>query len=104
MKDLFNDEYETLDFNASPEDSRQYINHFVENVTENNIKEILIQGSITQATNLVLANAAYFKGQWASKFDPKDTTKTIFYTSPEKQGFVDMMYKKGTFNHGNYFS
>lgn len=103
MIDLFYSELETLDFNADAENSRKYINGFIEKVTENNIKDLLPPGSITTATSLVLANAAYFKGQWESKFNPEDTQQTIFHTSSEKRGFVDMMYKKGTFNHGNFF-
>jgi len=99
MKDLFHEEFENLDFKKDAEKSRVYINKFVENVTNNNIKDILIPGSITQATDLVVANAAYFKGQWASKFSPDDTFKGIFFSTPEKHNFVDMMYKKGVFNH-----
>lgn len=102
MKDLFIDEYQTLDFKSDPEGSRQFINGLVETITDNNIKEILIEGSVTPETNLVLANAAYFKGSWASQFDPEDTKNSIFYSSPEKHGFVDMMYKLGTFNHGKF--
>lgn len=100
MKDLFHEEFESLDFKKDAENSRVYINKFVENITNNNIKDILIPGTITQATNLVVANAAYFKGQWASKFSPEDTFKGIFFSTPEKHNFVDMMYKKGVFNHG----
>lgn len=102
MKALFNEEYQTLDFKNDPEGSRKFINGLVENVTDNNIKEILIEGSVTQATNLVIANAAFFKGSWASQFDSKDTVKSVFYSSPEKRGFVDMMYKLGTFSHGKF--
>lgn len=102
MKDLFNEEYQTLDFKNDPEGSRKFINGLVENVTDSNIKEILIEGSVTSDTNLVLANAAFFKGSWASQFDPEDTKNSIFYSSPEKHGFVDMMYKLGTFNHGKF--
>lgn len=100
MKELFHNEFESLDFEKDAENSRVYINKFVENVTENNIKDILVPGTITQATDLVVANAAYFKGQWASKFSPDDTLKSIFFSTPETHNFVDMMYKKGTFNHG----
>lgn len=102
MKDLFHEEFESLDFKNDAEKSRLYINKFVENITDNNIKDILIPGTITQATDLVLANAAYFKGQWASKFSPDDTFKGIFFSTADKHNFVDMMYKKGVFNHGMY--
>ncbi|GAB0088850.1 Serine protease inhibitor 88Ea [Sergentomyia squamirostris] len=99
MKDLFHDELETLDFQKDPEDARQTINKWVEDVTKNNIKDILIPGSLSAQTTVVLANAAYFKGSWASKFLANETKKEIFYSSSEKQTFVDMMHKKGYFNH-----
>uniref|UniRef100_A0A1B0DBF8 Serpin domain-containing protein n=2 Tax=Phlebotomus papatasi TaxID=29031 RepID=A0A1B0DBF8_PHLPP len=99
MKDLFHDELETLDFEKDPEAARETINKWVEDVTKNNIKDILVPGSLSAQTTVVLANAAYFKGSWASKFDPDLTQKEIFYASAEKQTFVDMMSKKGHFNH-----
>lgn len=99
MKTLFNEELERLDFLNEPEQSREEINSWVEKTTKGHIKDILIPGSLSSNTRLVLANAAYFKGQWASMFDPKETSKAIFYTSQDQQRFVDMMYKKGQFNH-----
>lgn len=103
MKELFDEELETLNFKDDPAGSLIHINKFVENVTRGNIKDILPSGSIQSNTNLVLANAAYFKGQWASKFDPKLTSKKIFYASQEKTMFVNMMSKFDTFNHGKFY-
>lgn len=103
MMDLFHEEYQTLDFKREPEQSRAYINGWVSNITDDNIMDILVDGSITQSTNIVLANAAFFKGQWASQFDAADTKPSVFYPSADKQVFVDMMYKKGYFNHGLLF-
>ncbi|XP_037923407.1 serine protease inhibitor 88Ea-like isoform X2 [Hermetia illucens] len=100
MKNVFNEELETKDFLQAPEESRNDINKWVEGVTRGHIKDILVPGTITQLTKLVLANAAYFKGSWSNKFNPDNTRKDVFYSSPDKQTFVDMMYKKGTFNHG----
>ncbi|XP_059620814.1 serine protease inhibitor 88Ea-like [Phlebotomus argentipes] len=99
MKDIFHDEIETLDYEKDPELARLTINKWVENVTKENIKEILVPGSLSAQTTVVLANAAYFKGSWASKFEADKTQKEIFYSSSEKQTFVDMMNKKGYFNH-----
>lgn len=104
MKDQFYEELETTDFVHEPEQSRQKINSFVENITDGNIKDILRMGQISEMTRLVLANAAFFKGQWASKFNESDTKKDIFFSSPSKQVFVDMMHKSGAFNHGWNFS
>lgn len=99
IEDKFFDEIEKLDFEKEPEAQRVYINNWVENVTQGEIKDLLIPGSITKNTKLAIANAAYFKGTWQSKFKPENTKKDIFYTSTERQDFVDMMHVEGTFNH-----
>lgn len=99
MEDKFFDEIEKLDFENDPEGQRLYINNWVENVTHGEIRDLLIPDSITKFTKLAIANAAYFKGTWQSKFKPEETKKEIFYVSNERQEFVDMMHVEGTFNH-----
>lgn len=99
MEDKFFDEIEKLDFEKDPESQRLYINNWVENTTHGEIKDLLIPDSITANTKLAIANAAYFKGTWQSKFKPEETKKEIFYVSNERQEFVDMMHVEGTFNH-----
>lgn len=100
MQNFFHDELEMLDFAQNSEESRLQINNWVENVTDHHIKDLLIPGSVSPFTKSVLANAAYFKGDWAKKFNASNTKKEIFYTSPEKNEFVEMMSQTGTFNHG----
>lgn len=100
MLKTFADNLEKLNFAKDPEGGRVHINNFVEDVTKGNIKDLLIPGALSQDTKLVLANAAYFKGQWASKFDPRFTQKAIFYEANDKQTFVDMMQKTGFYNYG----
>lgn len=100
MLKTFSDNLEKFDFAKDAEGGRQHINSFVEDVTKGNIKDLLVPGSLSESTKLVLANAAYFKGQWASKFDPKFTEKAIFYQSNNKAVFVDMMQKTGHYNYG----
>ncbi|KAL1373691.1 hypothetical protein pipiens_018507 [Culex pipiens pipiens] len=99
MEDKFLEEIEKLDFENDPESQRLYINNWVENTTHGEITDLLIPGSITKNTKLAIANAAYFKGTWQSKFKPEETKKEIFYVSNERQEFVDMMHVEGTFNH-----
>lgn len=99
MEDLFAEEFETLNFREAPEESRAQINAFVANVTEDNIKDVLSEGQITSATNLVIANAAFFKGDWLSQFDAKDTKMSIFYETSEKRELVPMMHRTGMYNH-----
>lgn len=98
VKDAFHQELAPLDFQTKSEECRVEINNWISNVTRNEITDMLKMGEVDAQTKLVLANAAYFKGQWSNKFDPKDTKKDIFYTSESKQSFVDMMHKRGTYN------
>ncbi|KAH9634006.1 hypothetical protein HF086_001208 [Spodoptera exigua] len=88
MLDLFGEELETLNFRENPEASRTYINDWVSRITKNNIKDLIPEESITQATKLVLANAAYFKGVWASKFPKERTKKEAFFVSETRQTLV----------------
>ncbi|XP_067637446.1 serine protease inhibitor 88Ea-like [Eurosta solidaginis] len=98
VKDVFPEELATVDFQNNAEEVRVEINNWISNVTQNEIPEMLNVGDVDAQTQLVLANAAYFKGQWSNKFDAKNTKKDIFYTSESKHSFVDMMHKRGTYN------
>ncbi|XP_039295627.1 serine protease inhibitor 88Ea isoform X2 [Nilaparvata lugens] len=98
MLELFKDEVQQVDFAKSAE-SAQVINQWVANQTKNNIKELIPEGSISETTQLILTNAAYFKGLWKSKFLKSNSRKEIFYINSSKNAFVTMMRQKGTFNH-----
>lgn len=97
---LFSEELQTTNFAKDPESARVSINNWVENRTHNLIKDLLPSGTIDSNTNLVLVNAAYFKGIWETQFDPANTKQELFYITPSKQTFVDMMHVEGGFNHG----
>ena len=65
-----------LDFAKATESARQTINAWVENKTNKKIQELFPPGVLDPMTRLVLVNAIYFKGTWASPFDPQ-LTKTV---------------------------
>ncbi|HEY3451093.1 MAG TPA: serpin family protein [Myxococcales bacterium] len=67
-----------LDFRAEPEPSRQTINRWVEQKTENRIKDLLSEGVITSDTRLVLTNAVYFNASWETKFKKEQTRAAAF--------------------------
>jgi serpin B len=46
---------------------------------------------------MVLVNAIYFKGDWASPYDPDRTNKMPFYSAPGVEVQVDMMHQKDKF-------
>lgn len=99
IEDLIVNDTRRLDFKENSVGALKEINDFVNEATRGNIPSLLSSGDITTQTNIVLANAAYFKGSWASKFDKEDTRKDIFYSSPTEMNFVEMMSKNASYNH-----
>ena len=84
-----------LDFINETEASRQTINAWVADQTENRIKDLLEKGIIDAGTALVLTNAVYFKGDWELQFDERLTTDEEFWVSPEETVQVPMMRLTG---------
>ena len=91
-----------LNFATDTEESRQIINKWVEDQTNNKILDLMPQGSITSFTKLVLTNAIYFKGTWVYQFDPADTHDRDFMLSEDNIVSVPMMFldnKDAKFNY-----
>lgn len=91
-----------LDFIKETEKSRVTINDWVENQTNNKIKNLIPKGAINEITRLVLTNAIYFKGTWVLQFDKKDTKDENFKTSSGKTVKVPMMKLTGDDAEFNY--
>lgn len=91
-----------LDFIKEPEKSRQTINSFIEEQTNNKIKDLLPQGSIDSSIRLVLTNAVYFKGTWEWEFDKSDTIDQDFKITPDNVVQVPMMHMKNDKARFNY--
>lgn len=95
-----------VDYKQAPEAAREAINQWVEEETQQKIKELIPSGAINDLTRLVLANAIYFKGAWRYQFDASDTAEAPFYLLNGSKTNVDMM-KMGSerllYNHGQNF-
>lgn len=89
-----------VDFRADPEGSRQSINQWVEDQTNNKIKDLLPPFSVNPTTNFVIANAVYFKGTWLKQFDTRNNRKARFLTGPGQQKEVEMMFTTDVFLYG----
>jgi serpin B len=93
-----------LDFVGETEKSRQTINGFIEEQTNDKIKDLLPPGSLNALTRLVLTNAIYFKGTWEWEFDKSDTRDQDFKITPTNIIKTPMMYMdpdKATFNYAD---
>ncbi|MFA5051325.1 MAG: serpin family protein [Patescibacteria group bacterium] len=82
-----------VDFKNSTEASRQTINKWVEDKTNDKIKNLFPQGSIDSMTRLVLTNAIYFKGTWIKQFEKNKTSDEDFRVSPVNTVKVSMMQR-----------
>ncbi|MPY93674.1 MAG: serpin family protein [Acidimicrobiia bacterium] len=69
---------EPLDFVADPEAGRAAVNAWVAERTEDHITDLLPEGSVTDLTRLVLANAVFFSGNWLTSFDEARTAPAAF--------------------------
>ena len=66
------------DFIFNADSTRLQINQWVEEQTKHKIKNLLAPGTINTDTRFVVANAIYFKGSWAAKFDERETRPEDF--------------------------
>ena len=80
-----------LDFWSDPEGSREYINDWVAEQTEQIIKGLLPEGWIDHYTAMVLVNTIYFKGRWEQPFKTWDTKKDVFRVDNDNTVTVDVM-------------
>jgi len=62
-----------LDFVNAPDESREVINDWVSDETNERIQNLLPPGSVDTLTRLVLTNAIYFNADWLHPF-PKEST------------------------------
>ncbi|XP_053286052.1 leukocyte elastase inhibitor [Pleuronectes platessa] len=91
----------SVDFIEALEASRKEINTWVEQQTENKIKDLLKPGIVSEGTRLVLVNAIYLKADWMYPFDKAETKEMPFKVSPTESKPVQMMFQKKNLNYMN---
>jgi serpin B len=84
-----------VDFIGAREEARTTINGWVEEQTQDRIKELIQRGMLTADTRLVLTNAIYFKAAWMRPFDLKQTKEGDFTRADGKKVQAKLM-------HGNH--
>nr|XP_003218193.1 PREDICTED: neuroserpin [Anolis carolinensis] len=101
MKKYFNAEVEDVDFSQNIAVA-SYINRWVENRTNNMIKDFVSARDFGALTHLALVNAIYFKGNWKSQFRPENTRTFSFTKDDESEVQIPMMYQQGEFYYGEF--
>ncbi len=90
------------DFQGKPDAERRRINRWVEERTNDKIKDLLPEGSVNPTTRMVLANAVYFKGDWEKPFKPSATTTQSFFLASGGEVKVPLMTQKASFSHAQH--
>jgi serpin B len=91
-----------VDFKTATEQTRETINGWIEQETNNKIKALLPPGSLNPLTRLVLTNAIYFTGTWVRQFYQSATIERDFMISGKRTVKVPMMSRigdKAVFNY-----
>ena len=99
IREAYRGELQEADFQSAPEPARQAINAWVEKETRDKIKELFPPGVLDPSTRLVLANAIYFKGDWASPFKKASTKEDKFHISATQDVPARFMHQTAHFNY-----
>jgi serpin B len=78
-------------FSEDPAGSRDRINNWVEEKTHDKITDLLPQSAIKRSTQMILVNALYFKGDWATPFKEENTKEDTFYVFKKCHTQAQMM-------------
>merc|ERR1712110_414994 len=85
----FQSDIREFDFGSNSLGSVQEINRYVEDVTNQKIKDLLADDDVDSLTRMVLINAVYFKANWQFAFNAEETFESSF-NSPE--GSISTQY------------
>ncbi|XP_055630061.1 serine protease inhibitor 42Dd-like isoform X4 [Toxorhynchites rutilus septentrionalis] len=95
----FRSEVDTVNFVQNVETART-INQWVEQKTNDKIKDLISPDCLDGMTRMVLINAIHFKGTWTHQFNPENTRPMPFWISPNESTDVPMMNTKKHFKYG----
>ncbi len=88
-----------VDFRTGAEPARKDINDWVSGKTAGRIQDLVPAGALDSMTRLVLVNAIYFKGTWATQFKAKNTAPDPFTTAPGQTTQAQFMNLTASFNY-----
>jgi serpin B len=96
--DVFDANLENIDFEKKAE-AANTMNQWVEEHTNNKIKNLIDQDQLNTRTRLVLINALYFKGNWSVPFEKYLSGKQKFYKTAQESVEVATMRDSSTQNY-----
>ena len=84
--------FNQVDFRNATEAARSTINQWIEQKTDNKIKDLLQPGVLDAMTRMVLTNAIYFQGDWRRPFRVALTENEDFHLSPAQNVKAPLMH------------
>jgi len=100
VQKYFRSSIESIEFsNSGP--AAKTINSWVEDKTNNRIKDLIKPDALNAFTRAVLVNAIYFKGKWKYPFNPMFTQPMPFWIAPDNSINVDTMNIKKHFKYAD---
>ncbi len=72
---------ERVDFAADPEAARRLVNAWIEERTEDRVRDLLQAGDVLPVTRLILATAIAFEGRWPVAFSAEHTSNRPFFAA-----------------------
>ncbi len=87
------------DYERAAAEAAATINKWVEQKTQDKIKNIIPPGTLDALTRLVLVNAIYFKGNWAYPFKPDATQPAPFKLTGGKAVEARLMNKQREYRY-----
>ncbi len=100
VEDHFYGNARSMDFAGNPGGSKDTINKWVEEKTNDKISNIIPDGMINKNTRLIITNAVYFNGKWKYEFDEDYTSEREFYPSEDETILAETMFIQKHFNYG----
>ncbi|KAG2379570.1 hypothetical protein C9374_006687 [Naegleria lovaniensis] len=102
VKEAFDSQVETCNFEQNASNERIKINEWVEKQTNHLIKNLLPQQAVNRDTRVILVNAIYFLGTWKTQFDKKLTKNNqLFYLLNHDEQSKDRTCKVTMMNMSN---
>ncbi|MEA3475246.1 MAG: serpin family protein, partial [Candidatus Cloacimonadota bacterium] len=97
INDYYQGKINFVNFITECEDARNRINRWVEQQTNDKIKELIKPGILNPLTRLVLVNAIYFKGKWEREFEKRFTKKMPFWLNSKDTVNCPVMRQQSKF-------
>jgi serpin B len=99
MRNDYGAGFNEVDFETATEAAREAINRWVELETNNRIQNLIKPGLLSSDTRLALVNAIYFKSDWQTPFERRQTKEELFHVSAARATKAPMMHSAQGFNY-----